>query len=220
MDFASWDSEAKELDDNIRHLVAISTLASANRPQSIAQVAQRRLQRLDQEVKHQTHFIQQAREALLKMSSIMGTPRSINALTSLMTVVSDNKHLKHVIAQLDQKPTLRGVHNYNYLEMKERGQQLFNGIYGKYAERVESKLNALCPDLAEVILVDSYGRLLGETKYLEAMDTELCAIGSLVPLGVPDQLKSHCIGASRLGATEDMVQAALRLAKLVCSKRL
>ncbi|KAJ1782293.1 hypothetical protein LPJ59_006847 [Coemansia sp. RSA 2399] len=104
--------------------------------------------------------------------------------------------------------------------MRSRGKALFGAIYGRHASTVEERLQALYPELAEVIIVDSYGRLLSETTFLSARDTELCAIGSLVPQNVPAQLKSHCIGASRLGATDAMIQAALQLAKLICTKRL
>ncbi|KAJ2070752.1 hypothetical protein GGI16_009269, partial [Coemansia sp. S142-1] len=63
----SWDNEAQALDDNVRHLVAISAMASANRTSSIATVAQRRLDQLAQ-TSEKAFFIQQTREAILKMS--------------------------------------------------------------------------------------------------------------------------------------------------------
>ncbi|KAJ2697983.1 hypothetical protein H4218_003601 [Coemansia sp. IMI 209128] len=211
----SWDSEAQALDDNVRHLVAISAMASANRTSSIASVARRRLDQLVQ-TSEKAVFIQQSREAILKMSCLMGTPKSINALTSLMSLVGSDSDLAQELAKV---PALRSQENYGYNQMRARGQDLFDGIYGRHAVTVEGKLRGLYPDLAEVVMVDCYGRLLGETRYLDGRDTELCAIGSLVPQDVPSQLKSHCLGAARMGATEDMVQAALRLAKLICTKR-
>ncbi|KAJ2496393.1 hypothetical protein IWW47_003805 [Coemansia sp. RSA 2052] len=200
----AWDNEAQALDDNVRHLVAISAMASANRTSSIATIAQRRLDQLAQ-TSEKAHFIQQTREAILKMACLMGTPK----------VRSDSDLAK----ELAKAPALRSQANYNYDQMRARGQDLFDGIYGRHAATVEGKLRSLYPDLAEVVMVDCYGRLLGETRYLDGRDTELCAIGSLVPQDVPSQLKSHCLGAARMGATEDMVQAALRLAKLICTKR-
>ncbi|KAJ1876372.1 hypothetical protein LPJ71_011528 [Coemansia sp. S17] len=146
----------------------------------------------------------------------MGTPKSINALTSLMSLVGPNSDLAQELANF---PALRSQANYSYDQMRARGQDLFDGIYGRHAVTVEGKLRSLYPDLAEVVMVDCYGRLLGETRYLDGRDTELCAIGSLVPQDVPSQLKSHCLGAARMGATDEMVQAALRLAKLICTKR-
>ncbi|KAI9502146.1 hypothetical protein GGI26_003923 [Coemansia sp. RSA 1358] len=214
-DFDRWDHEAKDLEDNIRHLVAISAGASASRLCAVTLAAQRRLQQLTS-LPDRVHFIQQARESMLKMASIMGTPKSINALAELAKVVESDSA---VAKELAHTCLLRNQSNYDYNKMRTRGWKLFSTVYGKHAATVEAKLHSLYPDLAEVTIVDSYGRLLSETTYLNARDTELCAIGSLVPLNVPTQLKSHCIGASRLGATEAMVQTALRLAKLVCTKR-
>ncbi|KAJ1941451.1 hypothetical protein FBU59_003496 [Linderina macrospora] len=215
-DLETWDSEAAALDDSIRSLVAISTLASANRPSAIAQIAQRRLDQLGH-LSDKVHYVQQTRESILKMTSIMGTPKGINALSSLMSQINKDTEITGALSEL---PPLRSRDSFDYDQIRARGEQLFRDIYDRHAPRVVGSLSAMYPDLAEVILVDSYGHLLAETRYLSGMETELCAIGSLIPQDVPSQLKSHCIGAGRLGASEEMVQAALRLAKLVCLKRL
>ncbi|KAJ1722034.1 hypothetical protein LPJ53_003502 [Coemansia erecta] len=192
----SWSMEAQPLSGNLPSLVAISTLASANRPVDVASIARRRIQQLAT-TSEQVQFIQQTRESILKMSSITGTPRSINALTSLMSTVEPGSS---VLAELLNIVSPRSESSYDYAQIRARGEQLFASIYGRHAETVEAKLHSLYPDLAEVIISDSYGRLLSETRYLGACETELCAIGSLVPQDVPAQLKSHCIGAKRLEA--------------------
>ncbi|ORX67054.1 hypothetical protein DL89DRAFT_225949, partial [Linderina pennispora] len=202
--------------DSIRSLIAISTLASANRPSAVAQIAQRRLDQLGH-LSDKVHFVQQTRESILKMTSIMGTPKGINALSSLMGQINKDSEVAGALAE---QPPLRTRDSFDYDQIRGRGEGLFQSIYGRHTQRVLGNLGALYPDLAEVILVDSYGHLLAETRYLNGMETELCAIGSLVPQDVPSQLKSHCIGAGRLGATEEMVQAAIRLAKLACFKRI
>ncbi|KAJ2377394.1 hypothetical protein IW150_001409 [Coemansia sp. RSA 2607] len=215
-EIGSWDVEAQPLSGNLPSLVAISTLTSANRPVDVAAIAKRRVQQLVT-TSEQVQFIQQTRESILKMSSITGTPRSINALTSLMSTIEPSSSIS---AELSKAVSPRSESPYDYAQIRARGQQLFASIYGRHAETVEAKLHSLYPDLVEVIISDSYGRLLSETRYLSACETELCAIGSLVPQNVPAQLKSHCIGAKRLGASEEAVQAALRLAKIICTKRL
>ncbi|KAJ1894126.1 hypothetical protein LPJ66_005367 [Kickxella alabastrina] len=213
--FRAWNKEAPELDANMRTLVAISTLASANRPSTIASIAQTHLKQLGN-VSEQVFFVHQTRESILKMTSIMGTPKAINALSSFMTVIKPDDAIVH---ELSTATYPRSSTTPDYAETRARGQELFASIYGRHASRVESMLHSLYPDLAEVIIADSYGRLLSETYYLNGRDTELCAIGSLVPQDVPAQLKSHCIGATRLGASEEMVQGALRLAKFVFAKK-
>ncbi|KAI8320223.1 hypothetical protein GQ54DRAFT_298804 [Martensiomyces pterosporus] len=215
-EFENWDKEAKALGDGVRSLVAISAAASANYPNMAAAIARRRLQQLNQ-TSDKVHFVQQSRESILKMTSLMGIPKGINAMQSLMDVVKPDKAVMHELSLI---PPLRSSSNYSYELVKSSGRELFNGIYGKHAEAVETKLRTLYPDMAETIMLDSYGHLLSEARYLNGMETELCAIGALVPQDVAAQLKSHYLGAARLGATEEMVQAALRLAKLVTTRRL
>ncbi|KAJ1726893.1 hypothetical protein LPJ61_004889 [Coemansia biformis] len=213
-DFDAWEGAAEALAGGLLHLVAVAAAASANRPNAVGHIAQRRLQQLDQP-SGRTDFVLQARETVVKMSSLMGMPRAINALHSLAAAVPQGSDLARELAAA---PVLRGDADYSHARMRARGLELFSAIYGRHAATVEDRLHALCPDLAEVIVVDSYGRLLGETRRLSARDTELCAVGCLVPLDVPAQLKSHCLGASRLGASDAMVQAAIRLARLVCTR--
>ncbi|KAJ2759607.1 hypothetical protein H4S06_002148 [Coemansia sp. BCRC 34490] len=218
-DLERWDAEAQDLDVTTRSLVAISAGASANRPRSVSLVVQRHLEELH-ELSDKVRFIRQTREALLKMTSIMGTPKAINALSEVSRITAESDSSSRAIAaELSRTPLLRTPSNYTYEQMRLRGKELFDAVYGKHANRVEHRLRALYPELAEVIMVDSYGRLLSESAYLCARDTELCAVASLVPQNVPVQLKSHCIGASRLGASDAVIQAVLRLAKLVCTRR-
>ncbi|KAJ1733754.1 hypothetical protein LPJ72_002706 [Coemansia sp. Benny D160-2] len=218
-DLERWDAEAQDLDVTTRSLVAISAGASANRPRSVSLVVQRHLEELH-ELSDKVRFIRQTREALLKMTSIMGTPKAINALSEVSRIAAESDSSSRAIAaELSRTPLLRTPGNYTHEQMRLRGKELFDAVYGKHANRVEHRLRALYPELAEVIMADSYGRLLSESAYLCARDTELCAVASLVPQNVPVQLKSHCIGASRLGASDAVIQAVLRLAKLVCTRR-
>ncbi|PVV04958.1 hypothetical protein BB560_000522 [Smittium megazygosporum] len=81
-------------------------------------------------------------------------------------------------------------------------------------------MNQTFPDLADFVITEFYGKLMGETKVLNLLETELCFIGALVPLQVPSQLKSHAIGASKCGASEKTVEGALKVAKLILAKHL
>ncbi|KAJ1860654.1 hypothetical protein H4R99_007840 [Coemansia sp. RSA 1722] len=212
----SWFAEALPLPDNMASLVAISALSSSNHTADVASIARRRIGQLTQPP-DQAYFVQQTRESIMKMTAIIGMPRTINALTSLMSIVDSGSELS---SELSKLPSPRSSTAYNYDQIRNRGKQLFASVYDRHADVVEGKLRALYPDLAEVIIADAFGRLLSETRYLNGCETELCAIGSLVPQNVPAQLKSHCIGAKRLGASEEMIQAALRLAKAVFTRRL
>ncbi|KAJ2465835.1 hypothetical protein GGI02_004575 [Coemansia sp. RSA 2322] len=212
----AWGTEFQALDDNVRHLVAISAMASASRPAPIADIAQRRLSQLEH-LSEKTLFVQQTREAILKMTGLMGMPRTIHAMASLMSVIGPDSDLAMEIAKI---PTMRNRANYDYEQMRARGQAQFNCVYGSQAMEVHEEVRGLYPELAEVAIVDLYGRLLSENRYLSGRDTELCIIGALVPQNAPVQLNNHCKGAVNLGATKEMVQAALRLAKIACTKKL
>ncbi|KAJ2711721.1 hypothetical protein H4R19_003111 [Coemansia spiralis] len=215
-EFDAWEGAAGALEGGLLHLVAAAAAASANRPGVITEVARRRLGQLA-EPAERVAFVLQMREALLKMSALMGTPRAINALHGLADAVPADGELAQALAAA---PVLRDSSaDSGYARMRARGLELFDSIYGRHAPTVERRLRALCPDLAEVVVVDAYGRLLAESRRLGPRDTELCAVACLVPLDVPAQLKSHCLGAARLGASDAMVQAALRLARLVCARR-
>ncbi len=59
------------------------------------------------------------------------------------------------------------------------------------------------------ILFDFVFKGLGERRVLEPKVTELCAISTLVPIGVVHQIKSHIRGALRVGATKAEVREAI-----------
>jgi len=64
--------------------------------------------------------------------------------------------------------------------------------------------------------IDMYGKLLSNTSVLSAAETELVVIGALWPINVPAQLKGNVRSALNVGATQAQVNAALRLAKMIC----
>ncbi|KAJ1642967.1 hypothetical protein LPJ64_005211 [Coemansia asiatica] len=174
----SWFAEAAgPLADNTASLVAVAALSSSNHTGDVASIARRRLGQLVQ-IPEQAYFVQQTRESILKMTAIIGMPRTINALTSLMSVVDSSSEISLELSKLSSP---RSDTAYSYDQIRSRGKQLFASIYDRHADIVEGKLRTLYPDLAEVIITDAFGRLLSETRYLNGRETELCAIGSLVP---------------------------------------
>ncbi|KAJ2358830.1 hypothetical protein GGF43_000547 [Coemansia sp. RSA 2618] len=102
--------------------------------------------------------------------------------------------------------------------MHQRGMELWKGVYSKQADKLESKIGGWYPDLIEVIQTDLYGRFLSDCRILDAKSTELCTIGALLPTDVPSQLKSHVLGAGRLGASSDEINSAKTLAEIVCAQ--
>ncbi|KAJ1956049.1 hypothetical protein EC988_001543, partial [Linderina pennispora] len=206
MEFTKLDSIAQTLQPVIRYVVAVTALASANHPTTIDSLVRYCKAQLTED--EMTEFVAKSRESLVKMISTMGAPRVINATGSLMNAVGED-----IASKLLPVP-IRSKENATYDEIRERGLQLWNVIYGAQANKLENKLKNMYPDLAEVIQVDIYGRLLSNTDVLTTKETELCTIASLVPMDVPAQLKSHTLGAGRVGASADEVEAVVNSSEL------
>ena len=66
------------------------------------------------------------------------------------------------------------------------------------------------PDLAEWVVVDGYGKVLSR-PILSPRERELLIVAVLAAIDVPLQLRSHVEGARRVGATEEEIQAVLRV---------
>jgi alkylhydroperoxidase/carboxymuconolactone decarboxylase family protein YurZ len=75
-----------------------------------------------------------------------------------------------------------------------------------------ARMRGFHPDLADWILEDGYGKVLSR-PVLSATERELLVVAVLGTLDVPAQLKSHRIGARRVGADEAQVRAMLQVAR-------
>ncbi|KAJ1666139.1 hypothetical protein IW140_001833 [Coemansia sp. RSA 1813] len=205
------DVAGSALDPVLRYTLAVTAMSSANKPHLVAILAKH----CEQEAlsnQQMIEFVSMARESLLKMISTIGAPRVINGVASLMDAVSSG--VKDVLP----KKALRKREEYDYDAVNQRGLEMWNGVYSKQAEKLENKLRDWYPDLIEVIQTDLYGRLLSECRVLDAKSTELCTIAALVPIDVPAQLKSHVLGAGRMGASTDEIESANALARLIADK--
>lgn len=104
-------------------------------------------------------------------------------------------------------------------DMPERGQVLFDQIYGNGSERVKDELRGHHEDLAHWILGHAYGRVLTRPG-LSADRRELLAVASLAALGQERQLASHARGAVRCGATvEEVLEVLENVGDLIGEER-
>lgn len=94
---------------------------------------------------------------------------------------------------------------------RTRGAEVFAAVYGAQAERLLENVRTLQPDLAEWMLVEGYGKVLGRPG-LELSVRELCIVALLVPQDAPQQLYSHVRGALRVGNSVEDVEETLRVA--------
>ncbi|OMJ15667.1 hypothetical protein AYI70_g7110 [Smittium culicis] len=141
-------------------------------------------------------------------------------IATLNAVVSAFEGVDEEIKKAISGKPLRDESIQNFEAMESRGRNLFNRIYTKHSDIVYGKMFELYPDMARFVITEYYGKLMSESKILNEMETELCMIGALVPLNVPPQLKSHVIGAKRLGASELQINAALKIANIIITKHL
>ena len=82
--------------------------------------------------------------------------------------------------------------------LQERGETMFNKVYGKVSDRVKSNIGGASPDLMAIILEDVYGRVLSDVALLGEVETELLTIVVLVPLQVPAQVSKRGMKAERV----------------------
>ncbi|CAO3671610.1 unnamed protein product [Umbelopsis ramanniana] len=186
-------------------ILILTALASANKPSKITSIAKEHLETLKTQ-EEKTKWVMLAQSALIKAAFLCGMPKAINAMQSLMLGVDEETK-----SNLPKTPSEVGTN------LQERGETMFNKVYGKVSNRVKSNIGGSSPDLMAIILEDVYGRVLSDVALLGEVETELLTIVVLVPLQVPAQLKGHLHGAKNIGATEAQVKAAEAMGRLVAN---
>lgn len=94
--------------------------------------------------------------------------------------------------------------------VRRRGEALCRRIYGEVYGKMIARMRGFHPDLAAWILEDGYGKVLSR-PVLTVVERELLIVAVLATLDVPAQLKSHVLGAGRVGATRAQIDAMLAL---------
>jgi 4-carboxymuconolactone decarboxylase len=89
-----------------------------------------------------------------------------------------------------------------------RGETACRLIYGDHYAKLRENVNALHPALDAWMVAEGYGRTLSRDG-LDLPRRELCVIAQTAVLRTPRQLRSHLLGALRVGATSGVITAAL-----------
>lgn len=134
-------------------------------------------------------------EALLQLIPFTGYARAINAFAVL----------QEILPHPPRSPRKGGG-------LRRRGEALCRRIYGPVYGKMIARMRRFHPDLAEWILEDGYGKVLARPG-LSVLERELLVVAVLGTLNVPAQLKSHELGARRVGADPGQVAAMLRLSR-------
>ncbi|CAN5777962.1 hypothetical protein BH23GEM11_BH23GEM11_03350 [soil metagenome] len=91
---------------------------------------------------------------------------------------------------------------------RTRGPEVCRQVYGEQVEGLRRNIASLHPDMAEWMVDDGYGKVLGRSG-LDLRDRELLIAAQLAVQDAPRQLHSHLRGALRNGATEAEVETML-----------
>jgi 4-carboxymuconolactone decarboxylase len=90
----------------------------------------------------------------------------------------------------------------------DRGEAVCRRVYRGQYERLRANVSALHADLAEWMVLEGYGKVLGRPG-LQLRVRELCIVALLAVLDAPRQLHSHLRGALHTGASVEQVDEAL-----------
>ncbi|ARU94248.1 carboxymuconolactone decarboxylase family protein [Tatumella citrea] len=98
-------------------------------------------------------------------------------------------------------------------ELRQRGMQLFESLYGNGAgEALKQDMAGLCPDFTDISIEWAMGGILSRPG-LEPKIRELVVIASCVTLGHPvPQLRAHTLAALNAGASRvEIIESILQL---------
>jgi alkylhydroperoxidase/carboxymuconolactone decarboxylase family protein YurZ len=150
------------------------------------------------------------RAALLQTYLFAGYPRAINALAELAALLPEPA----VPPMVD----LGGEIGQDR-EWLARGQTLCRRVYGGAYDKLLMALARISPDLGRWMVVEGYGKVLSRSP-LGPRTVELTALGALLVLDVPDQLRAHVRGAFHCGATREEIGEVLKTSALIAPEGL
>ncbi|KAK4179100.1 hypothetical protein QBC36DRAFT_365161 [Triangularia setosa] len=206
------------------YFIAATTLSQLNRPDEIQKVY---LYALSQRwsgneaaedvvpsFDEKRDISRRMREALVKAAAVTGVPKTINALLELKKVTPDD------LLDEPQGPSPTGRTSDFYgtpvTQILKRGQDFFEGIYGKITKRVMGQMDRSGTEDLGLIARLVYGYILSNTNVLSAVETSYVMIAGLIPQDVNPQLKGHLRGALNGGATVDQVKAVRSIVMDIC----
>ncbi|CCF59113.1 hypothetical protein KAFR_0G00800 [Kazachstania africana CBS 2517] len=180
----------------------------------------------DNPTSRQLRISEKFRETLLKTAPLAGLPKAINGLQALKEVTPGTllPHSKEIdpwnIAMGLERPCpmilrdeINSMEDQN--KMTRRGVRHWNLIYNKVSGRVVNNLNSSYPDLWYFTMKHVYGPLLSFDKILNAQETSLIIIASLIPQDVNPQLRGHMKGALNIGCELETVEILRRFSILI-----
>jgi alkylhydroperoxidase/carboxymuconolactone decarboxylase family protein YurZ len=141
-------------------------------------------------------------ECALQAYLFAGFPAALEAVRMLNRSWPTESH------DVDIENLRRDVLEYErYLD---RGEVLYQKVYGANAEVVKNALLKLSPELTAWAVIEGYGKTLSRPN-LDVVTRELAIVGMLTQLGWERQLFSHLMGGRNVGASMDELQDAISI---------
>ncbi|KAI8144393.1 hypothetical protein BJV82DRAFT_656267 [Fennellomyces sp. T-0311] len=193
--------------DQATVLLCVGYTAS-NDPGAVAIVANHHLKTIPT-MEEQVAWVEYVRQALFKACLICSFPRSMNATYALME--SLNADIK---AQLRVEPISQPSEPSVADKWRTRGNDFLQRVYGDKTEKLQTTIHGTNPDLW-IYVEDTYGNIASDTTFMTEIDTELSAIVNLYSMSAEPQLADHLKGARNVGASEQQVQSALDIGRLL-----
>ncbi|NWG29483.1 MAG: carboxymuconolactone decarboxylase family protein [Ignavibacteriaceae bacterium] len=105
----------------------------------------------------------------------------------------------------------------NLYHFRKRGKANCKKVYGNKFEKLISNVRSFSPDLAEWLVLEGYGKVLGR-KGLSLKERELCIVATLAVLKFEDQLYSHINGAFRAKTSAEEIEGVIDSLNLIGNK--
>ncbi|MEM9244075.1 MAG: carboxymuconolactone decarboxylase family protein [Pseudomonadota bacterium] len=89
------------------------------------------------------------------------------------------------------------------------GKQVFKTLFGDRAEKIETMLHELSPELGRVGIDFPFGEFYAKDDLLDLKTRELVTISTLVTQGTLPQLKLHIGAALNIGCTPTQIEQVI-----------
>lgn len=197
-----------ELPADLAFLTLASTLAvqGQRRAADLAAVVTAHLAVDEHSADARLRAAERMREALLQTVLFAGYPCALNALAVFSATLSAQN--PEWLQQLRTEPLEPGNSAAMRDEWERRGIANAQLVYAKNYDKLMRNAASLSPDLAQWMVIEGYGRVLGR-PLLDFPTRECCIVATLLPLAVPTQLFSHLRGCVNVGVPLGVVDALI-----------
>lgn len=150
---------------------------------------------------------------IVQAAPIIGIPRALHSASALQQL---GVHYQSTTTADDETTTSTSCASIE--QMRTRGEQTFEQVYGRNSERVQKRLATFHPKLHDWIITSVYGSCFDSESPLVTMRERELAIVAMLAVDpcASVQLASHIRGAINVGATPQEVEAVINQTEFVC----